>query len=65
MAIKASKLSLVATLKSHEKLKVMEEEDLLAGMTEGTRVCVCMLPLSLVCVSPSLAVLIHACLVQT
>ena len=26
---------------AHKYLKVMEEEDLLGGMPEGTRVCVC------------------------
>ena len=45
-AIKGSSLSLIAALESHRKLKVMREEDLLAGMPEGTyAVCVCILHL--------------------
>ena len=41
-AIKGSTLSLVAALKTHEKLKVMRDEDLLAGLPGGT-LCVCTL----------------------
>ena len=45
-AINGSSLSLIAALESHRKLKVMHEEDLLAGMPEGTyALCVCILHL--------------------
>jgi hypothetical protein len=40
-AIKGSSLSLVAALESHQHLKVMRDEELLAGLPEGTyAVCV-------------------------
>ena len=43
-AIKGSTLSLVAALKSHAKLNAMRDEDLFAGLPEGTLcVCVCTL----------------------
>ena len=57
-AIKGSTLSLVAALKSHQKLKVMRDEDLLAGLPECTLwVCVRILhfPLFGVCLPPSLS----------
>ena len=47
-AIKGSSLSLVAALESHQHLKVMRDEELLAGLPEGTyAVCVCILHLPL------------------
>ena len=54
MAIKGSTLSLVAALKSHDKLKVMRDEDLFAGLPGGA-LCVCasFISLFLVCVCPS------------
>ena len=60
-------MGLVEACDAHEKLKVMQDKDLLAGMPEGTCVCVCVHACALfgVCVFTFLAVLIHVCLVQT
>ena len=53
-AINGSTLSLVAAVDLHAKLKVMHDEDLIAGLPEGT-LCVCapFISLFLVYVCPS------------
>ena len=63
-AIKGSTLSLAAALKSHAKLNAMRDEDLFAGLPEGTLcVCVCTLhfPLFGACVAPAVSITSVVC----
>ena len=63
-AIKGSTLSLVAAVDLHAKLKVMLDEDLIAGLPEGTLcVCVCTLhfPLFGACVAPAVSITSAVC----